>query len=145
MLFKRIEISETSATGAASPSLRCDFDAFLYATIGEVDDEMPFSVLSALARQNVDPWEEAAKLAKLPRESAILRLTSLISAATVNRSPGTAPAATAARLVDLLPKSDRFAIPSFGQMPEGAPRNFTPLLIYIIVGALILASALLGN
>jgi len=145
MLFKRIEIAEASATRAAIPSLRCDFDAFLYATIGEVDDEMPFSMLSALARQNVDPWEEAAKLAKLPRESAILRLTSLICAATVNRSPRTAPAATAARLVDLLPKADRFAIPSFGQMSEGAPRNFTPLLIYIVVGALILASALLGN
>jgi hypothetical protein len=30
---------------------------------------MPLSVLSALARRDVDPWHEAAKLSLLPRHA----------------------------------------------------------------------------
>jgi hypothetical protein len=122
------------------PPLRPEFDKFLYAPIGELDDEIPFSVLSALARQNLDPWEEAATLAQLSRESAIVRLTSTISLITVGPSARSVPAGTAARLVALLPQTDRFAI-----APPTSPRIFTPSTIYLIVGAIILAYALLGN
>ncbi len=122
------------------PPLRPEFDKFLYAPIDELDDEIPFSVLSALARQNLDPWEEAATLAQLSRESAIVRLTSVISLVTVGPSARSVPTGTAARLVALLPQTDRFAI-----APATNLRIFTPTTIYLIAGAMILAYALLGN
>jgi hypothetical protein len=128
------------------PPLRPEFDKFLYAPIDELDDEMPFSVLSALARQNLDPWEEAATLAKLSRESAIARLTSMISLATVGPSARSVPAGTAARLVALLPQADRFAIAPLPSRGISKPSTiFTPSTIYLIVGVIILAYALLGH
>jgi hypothetical protein len=55
-----------------------EFDDFLFAPIGEEPNGMSLSVVSALARSNVDPWQEAAKLARLPAKTATQRLASLI-------------------------------------------------------------------
>ena len=58
-------------TPAVSVSFfRPEFDDFLYAAIDTDKDEMPLSVLSALARLNVDPWEEAAELSELSKDSS---------------------------------------------------------------------------
>ncbi|HQT77360.1 MAG TPA: hypothetical protein PLD10_09950, partial [Rhodopila sp.] len=57
-----------------------EFDAFLFASVDKESNEGSFSVLSALARSDVDPWQEAAELARMPREAANQRLTSLIAA-----------------------------------------------------------------
>ena len=56
------------------------FDDFLFARIDEGSDSMPLSVLSMLARLDMDPWEEAAKLARLPRAAAARRLVDFIAA-----------------------------------------------------------------
>ena len=74
----------------------CVYDEFLYAQLGEEANGMQLSVLSALARQNVDPWEIAQRLTSLPREPAILYLTPLLA-----RTPAglAAPQDTAARLI----------------------------------------------
>jgi hypothetical protein len=40
---------------------------------------MPLSVLSALARLNLDPWHEAAELSDLPKDTAAQRLAALIA------------------------------------------------------------------
>jgi hypothetical protein len=50
--------------------LRPEFDDFFYAPIGADGVEMPLSVLSALARLDVDPWTEAAELSELPKGAA---------------------------------------------------------------------------
>jgi len=57
-----------------------------------------------LARLNIDPWQEAANLAQLPRTTAARRLTSLI--ATLPDGPSTPldPGANAARLIARLPR-----------------------------------------
>jgi len=34
-----------------------EFETFLYAPIGQDNEGMPLSVLSALARRDVDPWQ----------------------------------------------------------------------------------------
>ena len=44
---------------------RIDFDEFLYAPIGADASGNPVTLLSALARLDMDPWEEAANLARL--------------------------------------------------------------------------------
>jgi hypothetical protein len=126
-------------------TLGTEFDNFLYAPIDEANDQVPFSVLSALARQNVDPWEEAAVLALLPKESAILRLSTMISSLTIGRTPRSDPTADATRLVALLPRSAKFNIPRFDRSLGEVPRDFTPLIIYFIIGAMIIASALFGG
>jgi hypothetical protein len=50
--------------------LDSEFNDFLFAPIGEEGNEMLLSVLSALARLGVDPWQEAARLSQLPKETS---------------------------------------------------------------------------
>ena len=83
-----------------------DFGPFLYASVGDEGNGMMLSVLSTLARRNLDPWKEAADLAKLPVDAAARRLASLIAGL-----PGAAghleAGGAANRLVLLLPKRAR--------------------------------------
>jgi hypothetical protein len=81
-------------TSAAAPVPSSTFETFLVASIGEdsADNGMQLSVLSALARQNLDPWEEAAHLACLPNETAIQKLAALIAALPKGRSTRPDPA-----------------------------------------------------
>ena len=90
---------------------RSDLNGFLFAEIGIEDSGMPLSVISALARMGLDPWQEAGRLAGLPRTVATDGLARLIAA--MPASPWPMPDATpiAARLVALLPgRSDNPAI-----------------------------------
>jgi hypothetical protein len=52
----------------------------------------------------VDPWQEAARLAELPGETATQRLASLIGALPDRVASHPEPRAIAARLVALLPR-----------------------------------------
>jgi hypothetical protein len=80
-----------------------EFDEFLYASIGESNGSF-LSVLSVLARLNLDPWDEAARLARLPREAASRFLADLIAAPAAG-SPERADAEVEAkRLTALLPR-----------------------------------------
>ena len=54
------------------------YEAFLYAPIGEDHQGLSVTVLSMLARLGVDPWTEAADLSELPRRAAQQRLEALI-------------------------------------------------------------------
>ena len=90
---------------ALSPLIGPEFDDFLFAPIGEDRNGTTLSVLSALARLDVDPWQEATRLARMPREAAAARLTLLIDA--LPREPASAmlSQASGADLVALLPKA----------------------------------------
>ena len=65
---------------------------------------MPLSVLSALARLDVDPWAEASRLARMPSEAATLFLTALIAALPGGSSAHGDPGVHAKRLSALLPR-----------------------------------------
>jgi hypothetical protein len=80
-----------------------EFNDFLYALVREERNEMPLSVLSALARLNVDPWKEAAELSELPADTATRRLASLIARLPGERWAQTDSRAIADRLIQLLP------------------------------------------
>src|SRR5882724_7594341 len=56
-----------------------EFDAFLFASVGEEVDGAPLSVLSVLARFGLDPRDEAARLAQLTREAAADQLARMIA------------------------------------------------------------------
>ncbi len=96
-------------TSAINPLLGSEFDNFLFAPIGEQSNGMLLSVLSALARLDLDPWQEAARLARLPGKTATERLASLIAALSETSLPDETwahpdPQTSAARLVALLPR-----------------------------------------
>jgi hypothetical protein len=83
--------------------LPLEYEAFLYASIEDDTAEMPLSVLSALARLDVDPWAEAAALAALPRGNATRRLVHLMAQLSDTPSARRDLEELSARLVALLP------------------------------------------
>jgi hypothetical protein len=91
-------------SGPPASSLPREFNAFLFAPVGGDRDGMALSVLSALARRDVDPWQEAAELANMPADGARARLTSLIIP--LGPDMGDDAAAIVTRLLALLPRSD---------------------------------------
>jgi hypothetical protein len=91
----------TRAAAIALPG--AEFNDFLFAPIGEDRNGMLVSVLSGLARLDVDPWQEAADLAQLPGETATQRLASLIGALRDGNPSYLDPRAIAMRLIALLP------------------------------------------
>jgi hypothetical protein len=97
---------------ALASALGSEFDNFLFASIGDDRNDMPLSVLSALARLDIDPWLEAAELARLPRETATQRLASSIAALPDGPSAYLEHGTIAARLIALLPRQANSKIPS---------------------------------
>jgi hypothetical protein len=96
-------------------SLSATFNDFLFATVCEERNEMRLSVISALARQDLDPWAEAAELARMPADGAARRLSSLL-AGVVGDAPTRPDHATIAlRLVALLPTAAETEIPHQAQ------------------------------
>lgn len=81
------------------------FDGFLYAAVGEDRGGNTVSVLSTLARLGLDPWDEAADLADLPRADARTRLERLLArfgdVPALRKDQGT----IIPRLLELLPKA----------------------------------------
>jgi hypothetical protein len=82
---------------------RSDLNGFLFADVGTEANGMTLSVLSTLARQGMDPWDEAGRLARQPKAKAVEGLARMI--ANLPSSLWPVPDATpiAARLVTLLP------------------------------------------
>ena len=84
-------------------TLSASYDDFLFAPVCEDANGMRLSVLSALARMNVDPWEEATRLAAMPRAIAEKTLLSILDLVSGRSWKSPEAAAIAARLVRLLP------------------------------------------
>jgi hypothetical protein len=90
--------------GRSAAFLGPEFNEFLFATIGVDRNGGYLSVVSALARLDLDPWAEAEKLAKLPIEIAIKNLSALIAAQQEVPLDGQEREKMSARLVELLPR-----------------------------------------
>jgi hypothetical protein len=82
------------------------FDRFLYAHVGDDRHGGLLSVISALARAGVDPWEQAAILARLPVDSAARTLSGLLARLPAGPGKPMDPVVLAARLVALLPPAE---------------------------------------
>ena len=59
--------------------LRPDLDRFLFAAVGDEIDGIPLSVISALTRLGLDPWQEAGRLSSLSNREAVEQLARLIA------------------------------------------------------------------
>jgi hypothetical protein len=91
--------------------IHSEFNEFLFAPIGEEQNGMSLSVISALTRLGIDPWEEAARLSTLPKAIAAGALAPMIA-----RLPGGGwqvldTQKIADRLIGLLPQRGSQAQP----------------------------------
>ena len=90
--------------GAYAPMLP-EFDAFLFAPVGEEVDGIPLTVLSALSQLGLEPRDEAARLAHLTREAAADQLARMIAGIYDRRWSASETWKIASGLVERLPMS----------------------------------------
>jgi hypothetical protein len=110
-------------------TLRTDFDAFLFASIGEDANGLPLTLLTVLARLGVDPWQEAADLAALPIEPAMQRLVARLEATPNGPASATDTVNVADRLIKLL---HRPAAPAPARAPARNDASETPLHVKVV-------------
>ncbi len=133
---------------ASLSALGSEFNDFLFAPIGEDKNDMPLSVLSALARAGLDPWQEAAELSRLPPETATQRLVASISALSGGLSAHLDLRTLAARLITLLPHPAPANVLSHGTLPNAddmakfrnGVRMFAVLIAFMLVAQWMVAS-----
>jgi hypothetical protein len=127
---------------ALAPLIGPEFDEFLGASIREDRNGTGLSVLSALARLDIDPWQEAASLARMSGEAAAGRLSALIDA--LPYEPASAvPSKTIADLVALLPKTKKLNVSSPDNVLAvvGAPQariRIALCALVLLIGAVVL-------
>lgn len=120
--------------------LGSEFNDFLFAPVGKDKNDMTLSVLSALARLDVDPWQEAAALARLPRETAAQRLASSIASLPDWSSTHLEYGTIAARLIGLLPRQAKSGTLPRTSQEAGEARNFRAgLFMYAVLLVFMLA------
>jgi len=132
-----MSMSSTSALGAT-------FNVFLFATVCEERDGMPVSVISTLARLDLDPWAVAAELAQMPAGDATRRLSSLLAGIVDDPRAQPDRATIATRLVGLLPSSAKTEVPSrpevAGGLTAAQPRALGLLCLALLVSMAISAA-----
>src|SRR5438093_4668147 len=83
--------------------LHSDLNDFLFAAVGQEQNGMPLNVVSGLTRLGLDPWEEAARLAALPKALAAEKLAPIIAQLLFDRLQPSDNLAISRQLVELLP------------------------------------------
>jgi hypothetical protein len=114
---------------------RPELNAFLFASVGEDKSGIEVTVLSALLRLGFDPWQEAARLSELPKETAARTLAAAFALLPEGDWQIPQMANLAARLVDYLPRPG--ALPSAvfvgGKSAGGATWRPTRWLFWLAV------------
>lgn len=130
----------------ASGFLGPEFNAFLFESIGLDQYGRPLSVVSALARLDLDAWAEAGQLAHLPRDIAAGELSALIRKLTECPQAVKDSHKIAVRLVALLPgraalTKQNVALPLTPDQVKKLRRSTIAfaLLIAVLVGMQLLA------
>ena len=130
---------------ASVARLGAEFDNFLFAPIGEGRNGTLLTVLSALARLDLDPWQEAANFAGMPKQTAIQRLASMVAALPDEPSACREPSKSAARLIALLPRRDELSVsPRLSLDGKGAPSNRLVVKYVILVVAVMVFQSLVA-
>lgn len=133
------------------------YNGFLHAEVGEDGNGTRLTVLTALTRLGVDPWQEAARLADLPRDVAVTALAAFIVRLPEGNWKAADAEAIAMRLANFLPghstaplqqpkpraQSSRGAAtaraPAAAAVPSSAPRPKTTLSTWLLWGVAALA------
>jgi len=132
-------------SAVTTPRLNREFDRFLYASVGDDNNGMPLTVLSALARMDVDPWEEASKLTQLPQESAVTQLACLLGALRNAPPASVDPVRVAAPLIALLPRPRDRAPSMLKALAQAAPTKHPAAVSTVLSLLIYLIFMLFGN
>jgi hypothetical protein len=125
----------------SSASSTADLERFVYADVAIEPNGMELSVLSALSRRGLDPWQEAQRLAQLPRLAAADGLAQILRAVPAVQSLRLDVKVLAERLVALLPVRRTATAGPFpaklGATPVQIPRGFTLVMMAAMFGGLL--------
>ena len=128
-------------TGFSNSIPASDLNRFLYASICEDCNGVQLSVLSALARANVDPWEEAARLTTMPKATAEEALAAIIHDASALNYDRSKAEAVAMRLIKLLPRDGGWERPARTDSTRGQVNHSIFWFVWL---SLILVATLLS-
>jgi hypothetical protein len=117
-----------------------EFNEFLFALVGEEKSGQPLTVLSALARLGLDPWEEAARLAGMSKDAATSALTSAIADLPEGDWQASDSRSIASRLVSWLPARGRGAGDSPQSRDGSRPQPKADVPKWLVWAALALAA-----
>lgn len=81
-----------------------ELNDFLYAVVGDEKNGAELTVLSVLARLDLDPWEEAGRLSRLTKEAATKALAAAIASLPGGEWAASDTQTLAGDLVDRLPR-----------------------------------------
>jgi hypothetical protein len=124
--------------------LHSDLNEFLFASVGDEQNGMPLNVMSALTRLGIDPWEEASRLAALPKAAAAESLAPVIARMPVGRPRLSDNLALSQGLVALLPLHLKAVSSSREQTADKDKRYFHAVLLLAVLalGAEVLTAIL---
>jgi hypothetical protein len=124
--------------------LHSDLNDFLFASVGEEQNGVTLSVVSALTRLGVDPWEEAARLTPLPKARAAEALATLIARLPIRRTQSLDDLAISRRLVELLPAQKTVPLQRRERAGAGQEKYWRAMILLagIALGAVVLSSML---
>jgi hypothetical protein len=111
--------------------INSEFNGFLYAPIGDEGNGMTLSVISALTRLDIDPWQEAARLSVLPKEGAIQALAPMIARFPEGQWALADTRAIAGRLAALLPQHDAASPPGIAASLDSGRRYYPALFLVL--------------
>src|SRR5580704_15227172 len=136
------EILEDVVNKVGSTSSNADFERFVYADVATEPNGMELSVLSALSRRGLDPWQEAQRLAQLPPFAAADGLARILRSVPAVQALRLDVKVIAERLVALLPVERTV---TGGQFPSKlaattmqVPRGLTLVMMGAIFGGLLM-------
>jgi hypothetical protein len=118
------------------------YDEFLQAEVGQDQRGTTVTVLSALARLGLDPWEVAAELSRQPRSAARNRIEALLSRLDDIPELRHHRATISARLTELLPGAKIHVATA---APPGAALGFGPILAFVLIVLFVVQTLLLGT
>jgi hypothetical protein len=121
--------------------LHSDLNDFLFAAVGQEPNGMPLNVVSGLTRLGLDPWEEAGRLAALPKALAAEKLAPIIARLPVDRPDPSNDLAISRLLVELLPEHRQAASP--GRQADAEGKKY--ILAMILLACLALAAVVLSG
>jgi hypothetical protein len=140
-MFKAKMMEIVVSEVGSSASSNADFERFVYADVATEPNGMELSVLSALSRRGLDPWQEAQRLAQLPPFAAADGLAEILRAVPAVQALRLDVKVIAERLVALLPVR---ATVTAGQFPTKltatpvqVPGGLTLMMMAAIFGGLL--------
>jgi hypothetical protein len=100
-----------------------EYNPFLFSAVEDEEGELPLTVMSALVRLGIDPWQEAARLSALPRDVAARSLAEAIAKLPSRACEAASLAATATRLVSWLPVRGVSIAPTGSSKSTGSTKS----------------------